>query len=690
MLKVGRVSVYVLSVVTAVLLFPLQASAGQDACYQLKGNSDALIVTNLSGEIQVANKPAGAWDIDLYSTGLTQAKHISSTTSGKEGSFSFPPFNPSPGSVVYAVAKNGSENAMLAVLGQPGELPCSFVINELVTVASVWTSAQFINGEMIRGNSVGLASAARNVPNLVNLQNGGLGDVVQAPPNGFHTTTMATLNTLASMLADCLRDGCGGLFALANPPGSDPATNTLQALLYVALNPWHNVNEIFYLRPPAEDGDKEFNPVFIPTLLWPPTAWTLSLVYTGGGFNAPGGFSIDAQGNLWSNNNFIPGSQSILANTGGVQHMGPLSYSGTGVTKLSSNGRALSPPTGFLGGGTFGAAFGMAIDRDGNAWVGNFAGDSLTKLAPDGSPISPDSDSAYSSSGGYRHESFDAPQSTIVDIEGNVWTSNLMGNTVTEFVKGNPGIVRVFGGENCTEHDFSKPWGLAAGAGGKIWVTNFLNNSVSVIDQVVDTSCPVATYPLGETDALGGPEGIAIDSMGNVWVARTGASRVTLLEAATGYTDPVVLDAHRTMFGPWGIAVDGKDNVWVADFFGKRVTQLCGLAGNCPQGVQPGEPISPVGNLEDQGVIRDGGYGANGGLQSITSVVIDQAGNVWLANNFDNDHVCLQGAGIPPAGTRNTPGLERLQTMCGGNGAVVMFGVAAPVAAPLIGPPVQP
>jgi len=85
-----------------------------------------------------------------------------------------------------------------------------------------------------------------------------------------------------------------------------------------------------------------------------------------------------------------------------------------------------------------------------------------------------------------------------------------------------------------------------------------------------------------------------------------------------------------------------------------------------------------------------GGHGANGALQSITSVVIDQAGNVWVANNFDNDKVCLEGVAIPPSGEGSTVGEERLQRQCGGNGAVVVFGIAAPVAAPLIGPPVQP
>ena len=36
-----------------------------------------------------------------------------------------------------------------------------------------------------------------------------------------------------------------------------------------------------------------------------------------------------------------------------------------------------------LGGGTFGAAFGVAIDDRDHVYIGNFAGDSLTELTPD-------------------------------------------------------------------------------------------------------------------------------------------------------------------------------------------------------------------------------------------------------------------------------------------------------------------
>ena len=105
----------------------------------------------------------------------------------------------------------------------------------------------------------------------------------------------------------------------------------------------------------------------------------------------------------------------------------------------------------------------------------------------------------------------------------------------------------------------------------------------------------------------------------------------------------------------------------MANAFGHSVTHLCGVRQeNCPPGTKTGDPISPAG-------------GFIGGLQIITDVAIDPAGNVWVANNWDN----------PEQGFKEVPD-PALATRFGGNGTVVFFGLAKPVCTPLIGPPHQP
>jgi hypothetical protein len=123
-------------------------------------------------------------------------------------------------------------------------------------------------------------------------------------------------------------------------------------------------------------------------------------------------------------------------------------------------------------------------------------------------------------------------------------------------------------------------------------------------------------------------------------------------------------DAGKTVNGPWGIAIDGNDNVWVANSAGRSIMQLCGVRPeNCPPGLKTGDPTAPPG-------------GYVGGLQIITDVAVDAAGNVWAANNWQ----------LPEkAGFEQVPP-EAVSTRFGGNGAVVFFGLAKPVFPPLIGP----
>jgi streptogramin lyase len=649
----------------------------------------------VNGVVEVGGQPAAGWQVELYAAGRDGARLMDTTSSNADGEFRLKARpRTRDGIVQYVIARHGARDKMLAMLGTPGDTPGNIVVNELTTIASTWTGAQFLDGDTISGNDIGLVAAARNVPNLVDLEIGQLGPVVQNTSNGLETNTLATLNSLASMLSNCLIDGCTDtIFVDSAPDGVAVPTDTLAAFHNIALNPWHNVDTIFSRLQPATDGDPN-NPVHIPTLLFPPTAWTLSLVYSEGGFNAPGGMSIDSEGSLWTNNNFMPGSQSVLLDVGGIFVPDPKAYSGTGITKLASNGEAESPPTGILGGGTFGGAFGVAIDLNDDVWFGNFAGDSVSKFDSDGEPISPDSSTAYGSDGGWHYtldgeSGFQAPQSTIVTADKSVWVSNIQGNTVSQLVGSDPDNIRTWGADPSCANAFSSPWGLASDGDDRVFVTNLAGRNVSMIDPSTasDPLCASDTYPLDSTAA---PQGIATDIEGNLWVADTYGGRITFLDASDDYRARP-FSADGTTVGPWGIAVDGDNNVWVADFFGKRIHNLCGASGSCPEGMQAiGARISPPGRADSPEAGMGGGYGANAAIQSITSIVVDQAGNVWAANNFDNVEVCLRGAGIPPTGESTTVGLERLQVQCGGNGAVVVFGVAAPVAAPLIGPPRQP
>jgi hypothetical protein len=423
------------------------------------------------------------------------------------------------GAVLYLVAKGGTPAgsaaagnnpaiALMSVLGATA--PKTVTVNELTTVASVWTGAQFLKGSVLNGNAFGLRIAASNVPNLVSLESGGLGTVIQDPLNSSQTSTLATVNTLGNLLAACIArvhdDACSRLFAVATPPGGVAPTDTLAAAQNIAHNPSHRAQGLFALLDafyPVPDGGR-WRPVpFIPYLSFAPSAWTLSLIYAGGGLNSPGGMAIDGEGNLWAADNFLAGAQStIWQDFGG------------GITKLAPDGRPVSPMTlGYRGGGIDGPGFGIAISADDKVWVTSLGGQTISVFdRTTGKPLSPETGYNFGGKVGQM-------QGIIVAPNGDVWALDNEKSQIVYMPKGDAAQGRILGRTvdgNPVDGTLQVkgPFHLAIDQQDRIWVTNGGGDMV--------TRFPASDPGKAEQIKVGyGPRAIAIDSLGNAWVANT-------------------------------------------------------------------------------------------------------------------------------------------------------------------------
>ena len=127
--------------------------------------------------------------------------------------------------------------------------PSNVVVNELTTVASAYTNARFIQGEAISGNALGLKIAAGNAPNLVDPATGTWGPVLLDPLNSTQTTTLASLDTLGSLItayATGVDDGWRARFLKAATPSAGAApTNTLEAMADIARESWVAPKDLF-------------------------------------------------------------------------------------------------------------------------------------------------------------------------------------------------------------------------------------------------------------------------------------------------------------------------------------------------------------------------------------------------------------------------------------------------------------
>ena len=664
------------------------------------------------GQVLGGGAPVERATVTLWAATAGAPVQLGQAATGADGRFTIDSSAASPKDAsLYLIAdggksaadKTGGDNdriALMTVLGS--EPPSSVVINELTTIASVWTHAQFVEGAAIKGHALGLRIAAGNVPNFVDLTTGGLGPVIQDPLNSSQTTTLATFNTLGNLLGGCVTrvrgDACDKFFAAATPPGGTVPTDTLTAAQNIARNPSHQAQKIFALLDefhPVPAGKLWRDVPFVPYLSFAPSAWTLSLAYAGGGMNSLGGIAIDGEGNMWSANNFMPGAQSTI-----------WGQFGGGVSKIAPNGKPLSPMTvGFRGGGIDSPGFGIAIGADDRVWVDSLRAQTISVFDREtGKPLSPET--GYNFGG-----KLGSMQGIITTPNGDVWALDNENSQIVHLPGGDAAKGRILGrtvdGKPVDGTlQFKEPFHLAVDQQDRIWVTN-------TSDTV--TRFPATDPGKAEQIKVGFvPRGVAIDSLGNAWVAnalghpgtreklamaekvvkskvegRRGSKAdaedqkaqmwIDLYDMAAKYPggDVSMVGPDGTVVGtfdgggsinaPWGIAIDGNDNVWVADAFGRTITHLCGARlENCPPGAKTGDPISPPG-------------GYLGGVQITTDVAIDPAGNVWVANNWDR----------PDEGFKRVPE-PAFSTRFGGNGTVVFYGLAKPVETPLIGPPRAP
>ena len=657
---------------------------------------------SLKGQVLGGGAPIANSTVTLWAASAGAPQELAQSRTGADGRFTMTvPGAAAAGTSLYLVAQRGQPTAnqagggdnpriaLMTVLG--AKAPASVTINEMTTVAAVWTHAQFVDGTAITGQPLQLKIAAGNVPSFVDLTTGGWGTIIQDPLNSSQTPTMANFATLADLLAACVTrataDACDRLLVAATPPQGGTPDDTLTAAQSVARYPWYQPERLFALLEafyPVPQGKTMRAVPYMPYLQFSPSAWALPLKVTGGGYRAGGKAMFDSEGNLWVGNNFTVGWQ------------GQDSLWQGNATKFDPNGKPLSPmTTGFAGGGMQGGTFGAAVDARDNAWLTSYGGKSIAVFDKNGKPLTPPEGITFDGKLGLM-------QGVIVTPSGDVWVLGVEKSQLVFFPKGDlsKGKLLCEGDDAEPCKSFKMPFHLGIDQQDRIWVTNGSGDYVARFP--ASDPSTVEKFKSGYSGS-----GLGIDSQGNVWVTNRfgsgvhGLERMLKLGVVMLVGGPVDRSLAYSMFeqkggpdggsvtlfrpdgtqypgspftggslpGPWAATVAGDDTVWISNFAGAvgRIAHLCGVkTENCPPGMKTGDQISPPG-----------GY-VGGGLQMQTDLAIGPAGDVWVIDNWQTIASCY---GDP---------VEALSTNCGGQGVTIFYGMAKPVRAPQIGPAQAP
>jgi chitobiase/beta-hexosaminidase-like protein/fibronectin type III domain protein/NHL repeat-containing protein len=258
--------------------------------------------------------------------------------------------------------------------------------------------------------------------------------------------------------------------------------------------------------------------------------------------------------------------------------------------------------------------------------------------------------------GGVGSTTLANPNGIAVDSAGNLYVADTASCRILKVAAGTGIITTVAGsgtagysGDNgaATAAGLLLPKGVAVDSVGNLYIADSVNNrirKVSAVTGIITTVAGMGTGAYsGDNGAataarLNSPQGVAVDSAGDLYIADSNNHRIRKVSAVTGIITTVAGKGTAGYSGdngaataaglylPYGVAVDSAGNLYVADSNNHRIRKVSAVTGI----------ITTVAGNGTAGYSGDNGAAIAASLNLSSGVAVDSAGNFYIADT--NNH----------------------------------------------------
>lgn len=286
-------------------------------------------------------------------------------------------------------------------------------------------------------------------------------------------------------------------------------------------------------------------------------------------FADPYGVALDGDGTLY------------IADAGDNNRIRKIGVGGV-VTTLAGSGE------GFVDGVGAAAAFhtpsGLACDAAGNIYVADTGNHAIRKISPQGvvTTLAGTGVAGFRDGPGVQAQ-FNGPVGVAADASGNVYVADTYNDRI-RVIRADGHVITLAGGEKPGYQDgpgsaarFDTPSALAVDALGNIWIADTRNNAIRKLTSSGEVSTLVRSQP-GEPPILYRPISLAVTRDGLLYAGELASGRVLQL-SRTGQTH-VLIGATQDdrMSRAAGLAINAAGALYVADATSYRVHKISPLA----------------------------------------------------------------------------------------------------------------